>query len=105
MAQEAQKPNLPTTFTAQSLVNDVAEGYYVLSGLNENENECFLQSVQAKNKTKLCAVSLSKTDNEVTITDEKIVVASNKDSGGKVIALFANREKSIWCERRRIVLT
>lgn len=50
MAQEAQKPELPTTFTAQSLVNDVAEGYYVLSGLNENENECFLQSVQAKIK-------------------------------------------------------
>lgn len=99
MAQEAQKPELPTTFTAQSLVNDVAEGYYVLSGLNENENECFLQSVQAKNKTKLCAVSLSKTDNEVTITDEKLLWQVIKTPAGKLL-LYSPTEKKYLVRKK-----
>lgn len=99
MAQEAEKPVLPTTFTQQSLVNDVAEGYYVLSGLNENDNECFLQSVQAKNKTKLCAVSLSRTDNKVTISDEKLLWQVIKTSAGKVL-LYSPTEKKYLVRKK-----
>lgn len=98
-AQEAEKPVLPTTFTQQSLVNDVAEGYYALSGLNENDNECFLQSVQAKNKTKLCAVALSKIDNKVTITDETLLWQVIKTPAGKVL-LYSPIEKKYLVRKK-----
>lgn len=99
MAQDAEKPVLPTTFTSQSLANDVAEGYYVLSGLNENDSECFLQSVQAKNKTKLCAVALSKTDDKVTISDEKLLWKVIKTSAGKVL-LYSPTEKKYLVRKK-----
>lgn len=99
VAQNVEQPALPTTFTEQSLVNDVGEGYYILSGLNENDTECFLQSVQAKNKTKLCAVTLSKADNKVTVTDEKLLWQIIKTSGGKVL-LYSPVEKKYLVRKK-----
>lgn len=91
-AQKAEVPTLPATFTEQTLMYDVAEGYYVLSGLNENDAECFLQSIRAKNKTKLCSVALTKTDNKVSVTDESLLWQIIKTCAGKVL-LYSPSEK------------
>lgn len=99
VAQGVEPPTLPATFTEQTLMNDVAEGYYVLSGLNENDSEYFLQSVQAKNKTKLCAVALSKAANKVSVTDEKLLWQVIKTSGERVL-LYSPVEKKYLVRKK-----
>ncbi len=99
LAQEDEKPTLPATFTEQSLINDVAGGYYVVSGLNENDTECFLQSVSAKSNTKLCAATLSKTDNKVAVTDEKLLWQVIKTQTGKVL-LYSPSEKKYLVRKK-----
>lgn len=85
LAQVSEVPLLPTFFEQHLLSDDVDEGIYVISGLNENSNECFLQSIQAKNKTKLCAVSLSKPGNKIEVTDANLLWQIKRKNSDKLV--------------------